>query len=705
MGRRGRNNLGKRIVGKAILILVVLALSGCATSTVDLSQYVRDGVQYGDTEGRFRGRWWNYYERGRSFADGAYWAEAEKDLRTALIGRDRDQLWPRTYGLHFIPEYFPHRELGIVLYHQGRLEEAIDELETSWDQRKSARVAYFLDEARQAQLAALGLDLPPPTVVIHSPTASDVIAEMSVEVVGMARGEAFVKTITIGEESVPIELSGKELEFSQEISLAPGQNEIKVAVTDLAGKTTETVLQTRSDVDGPALSFDEPLVLPGRITGVAYDRAGVSAVRIGAKTAQLTPTDEGLVAFSVELAREDLKAPVEYEGEDERGNVTRGRLPESSLRTVLLLDHVNPVVFAGNAIQFVPLTETVRGVFLGGQLVALAAVPVSEQAGPEVRFPNLSEGQKYFMDDIVVGVDIDSPSPITRVELNGVGLEMIPNRKVQRLSRRIRLAKGSNPIRASAEDAEGLYAEASVSVERELTEVEQISSRLKVAMLGNIWKGNSPRFENEARIIIDQLERELRFYHERFTFVNRDLLAEAMRELQISADLGSRTERLELGKVVAAELLFVGKVRRDADSFEIIVEAESTETTVVVARAEIAGRADSRDDLTRLVKNLALGIVQEFPRVRGLVARVPASNRITTNIGAVHRVNEYMKYLVFRQVEIPDPSTDGILGYETEVIAEALVRSVQPTLSTAEVLLEEGEEPPLIEVGSHVATK
>ena len=95
---------------------------------------VREGVQY---KGRFRGRWWNYYDRGRWFLDQESWEEAEQDLRVALGGRSRDQFWPRTYGLHFLPEYFPHRELGVALYGQGRLTEAIDQLETSVDQQFS----------------------------------------------------------------------------------------------------------------------------------------------------------------------------------------------------------------------------------------------------------------------------------------------------------------------------------------------------------------------------------------------------------------------------------------------------------------------------------------------------------------------------------------------------------------------------------------
>ncbi|MEX2016292.1 MAG: hypothetical protein WD873_06600, partial [Candidatus Hydrogenedentales bacterium] len=118
--------------------------------------YVRDGEQFGVTEGRFRGRWWNHYERGTSFLRGGFYAEAEEDFRGALSGRRRDQRWARTYGLHLVPAYFPHRELGITLFRQGRVEEAIDHFDTSLGMAWSARAAYYRDLARRELLASSG---------------------------------------------------------------------------------------------------------------------------------------------------------------------------------------------------------------------------------------------------------------------------------------------------------------------------------------------------------------------------------------------------------------------------------------------------------------------------------------------------------------------------------------------------------------------
>jgi len=92
---------------------------------------VKDGKEYGKVSGAFfRHRWWNYYERGLSFAEGEFFPEAVSDLEEAIQQRTRDQRMARTYGMHFM-DYFPHRELGIVYYETGDFEGAKRELEVS----------------------------------------------------------------------------------------------------------------------------------------------------------------------------------------------------------------------------------------------------------------------------------------------------------------------------------------------------------------------------------------------------------------------------------------------------------------------------------------------------------------------------------------------------------------------------------------------
>jgi tetratricopeptide (TPR) repeat protein len=126
---------------------VSLVIQGCVK--VDTTEtYEIEGKRYGVTRGLFQGRWYHYYERALSYAEGNFWQEAERDYLKAIELRDADQLRARTYGVHFV-NYFPHRELGIALYHQNRFEAAIRELEISLRSHATAKAEYYLDKARK----------------------------------------------------------------------------------------------------------------------------------------------------------------------------------------------------------------------------------------------------------------------------------------------------------------------------------------------------------------------------------------------------------------------------------------------------------------------------------------------------------------------------------------------------------------------------
>ena len=149
-GERGATELSRRYRPQArvlcvlSLLLLPCMIVGCAVEQGKV--YIKDGKQYGVTSSLiWRGEWWNYYERGSSYAEGAFWPDAIADFQEAIRQRRNDQRRARTYGLHFI-DYFPHRELGIAYYHVGRYPEAIHELETFLADAKDPQLQ---DSARQ----------------------------------------------------------------------------------------------------------------------------------------------------------------------------------------------------------------------------------------------------------------------------------------------------------------------------------------------------------------------------------------------------------------------------------------------------------------------------------------------------------------------------------------------------------------------------
>src|SRR5512135_2425415 len=106
-----------------MLRIFVIVLTVAATAVPGL-------LSAEESSGTWRGKWWNYYERGVSRSDDGDWEAARSDFSRALDLRDKDQRRARTYGMHFIA-YFPHRELGVAYYHLGDLKRSLTELETS----------------------------------------------------------------------------------------------------------------------------------------------------------------------------------------------------------------------------------------------------------------------------------------------------------------------------------------------------------------------------------------------------------------------------------------------------------------------------------------------------------------------------------------------------------------------------------------------
>lgn len=142
------------LVLAAAFVLASPLLVSCANRATP--PRVVDGVAYGVTKAPFRGRWWQYYERGVSWSLGGFWTEAEADLRACLRLRGTDARRARTYGMHFV-QCFAHRELGAVLLERNQLDEAEREVLASLAQEPSAKAEFLLEQIRARRAGS-----PPP---------------------------------------------------------------------------------------------------------------------------------------------------------------------------------------------------------------------------------------------------------------------------------------------------------------------------------------------------------------------------------------------------------------------------------------------------------------------------------------------------------------------------------------------------------------
>ena len=232
----------------------IIALAGGCNTPLD-KKYSKDGRQYGVVKGLFRERWWNFYERGSSFLQGGFYPEAIADFKEALRQRDRDQRRARTYGMHFI-DYFPHRELGASYFHTGNFSEAQKELEASLSEADSGRAKYYLNEVRRAILKTSKADTAPATINLTAGGAEAVSNRFNLKVAGVVEDDAYAHTIAVNNDPLFIELAEKKLEFSKEIKLKKGLNEIRIKTSDLLGNVSEKTVAITGDFEGPQLNVN-----------------------------------------------------------------------------------------------------------------------------------------------------------------------------------------------------------------------------------------------------------------------------------------------------------------------------------------------------------------------------------------------------------------------------------------------------------------
>ena len=92
-----------------------------------------------------QGAWYKEYELGLQAMEKQQWREAAVHFRKAIAVKPLDKSKTRTYGMHFI-EYFPHRELGICLYHLGENDAAQRQLNISLKQEPTQRASDYLKQ-------------------------------------------------------------------------------------------------------------------------------------------------------------------------------------------------------------------------------------------------------------------------------------------------------------------------------------------------------------------------------------------------------------------------------------------------------------------------------------------------------------------------------------------------------------------------------
>jgi tetratricopeptide (TPR) repeat protein len=605
----------------------------------------------------FRGTWWDFYERGLKYAEAGAWKAAIQDFRAARQQRDKEDRTARTYGVAFI-EYFPIRELGIALFHDGQYKAAVEALERSLADYPTAKAAYYYNLARAAMLRRSAADPRPPRIRIDAPADGLLTNALAMEVRGTAESKNQVATVEVNGEAQIIDAAAASQPFVQLARLTPGPNVIRVRAQDLIGQETLATVAVTVDREGPVVVIERAGRAGGliRLEGTVFDN-----VRLGPLLINGQPTTLGAGAESTFTADVPASATAwQIEAADAVGNVTRVRIPiPAELRQ------------SGRAPEIVPAAWRAQ---LVPSFLRAAALAVELEALP-------AEVQQ---ESISISWIVTSGSPVTSVKINEEAktIRQTEAGKPLIFSHILPLVEGANEVTITAADRAGATVRKTARVVRKVEEIEQIGARLAVAVLPFAFKGGpSDAYGGAFEAMVDALVNQ-----GRFKVVSRDQLERILRELKLSASgLVDPAAALKAGRLAAAEAVMVATVNESPRTAEIYAQLINTETSTVLAARDVFDPDKAPGSARAKMRELAARLKQEYPLVGGSVVTV-SNQRVAVAMGSARRVRSDMKVIVYLEGDpLVDPQTKLVLDRNIEALGEGMLKDVRPQVSFAAV--------------------
>ena len=644
------------------LVWLLTLAGGCAVQQSE-TRYTKDGKTYGQVEGAFRHRWWNYYERGLSFADGAFYEPAAADLKTAVQKRGRDQRMARTYGMHFM-DYFPHRELGVVYYLAGDFKDARRELEISLDQFPTAKARFYLDRVRKGLMEKEGKEAGPPAITLDIKEDPFWTREDPVLITGLARDDGYVSELSV--KGLPLFLDGssRRVPFKKALSLGQGKHLVEITAKNLMGAVATRRVVIHVDREGPVIALagleKTGSARPFRVTlsGTAFDDAGVAGIRVAGK--DIGFQGSGSVNFRESITTDGDS--IEIVALDRLGNKTSAHIDLKDF------SHVRRPIMVASAAS-------------GPGLLNLAGLPGSKDTRPpKIELKGWTGSQTVYMEKAYIEGKIKDESNIESLYVAGTPILKQKGRYVF-FSHLAELHPGENAITIEAEDEAGNRSREEIVITRKIPKALQLAERLSLTVLPFEQKGEIPEsslFFQDGLInaLVDQ---------NRFRLIERDKLDVILQEQSLSrTKLIDKSTALRLGKLVAAKSILTGSIVETRTGIEIVARMIDTETSEILATNDVYDEAEGLPEIRELAQGMAVKFHRDFPLLGGIVVK-RKGKEIFTDIGQ-GKITPLRRLIVYHETPVKHPVTGKILGSDNEIKGHALVNQVTPGMSKAEII-------------------
>ena len=684
-----------------IIIIATATFSGCGADSEKI--YAKNGKEYGKLQGSFRHRWWNYYERGLSYADGEFYQEALADFKKAILQREKDQRMARTYGMHFI-DYFPHREAGITCYQMGDPERAMTELELSLSQFPSAKAHFYLDRVRKALIELKGKDIPPPILTIDFKTDEVWTRQDSLLISGTASDKHYVAEITINGIPLFLEASKKIIAFEKILPFFQGRHLIEVKAKNLLGKTTKRQIVVNVDREGPMITLegiDIDRDRAGRtivtISGSIYDKAGPSKLKINGRSISIRGETEFFFIESLEVKGDDF----ELVSMDRLGNQTSARIfLKSNLNEIESKQGKAPHnnLFFKSGVQnpgskscfpghmpvlLASADSDARGLFMAGIFGPRDIHP------PCISLEGWSDKQTVFMERVYIEGQVRDESNIVSLRVNQNPILRREGRCII-FGHLVDLQVGENDIVIEARDEAGNTVARKIRIIRKTPKVFLLNERLCLTAypFGVYTLGINP-FRQKSNIPGDSL-----YFHDklisalvdqnRFRVVERDKLAVILQEHKLSlTKLIDKNTALKIGNLIQAKSIIIGNIFESRTGIEIVARLIDTETSEILATRDVYAELKDYPALRSMAKVMAVKFHRDFPLSDGLIIQ-QQGKYIVTDLGK-DKLRAQRRLIIYREKPIKHPISEKMLGMDNVIKGRARVTRVMAETSKAEI--------------------
>jgi tetratricopeptide (TPR) repeat protein len=238
------------------IILILLLCTGCPAPYRHL---YKEGVRYCVTDGLFKSRWEDYYERAMSCYSGGFYNEALIDIDKAIVIKkhEKDERMVRTHGMHYI-DCFVNRDKGLILYALKQYDKAKNQLELSIQHEPSDKAFHYLDLTRKKLIDKSSKSQP--VIHLEIPETNQTVIRtnaLPLFVSGYASDQDFIESIIIHKKTVFIECSQKKIEFNVPLHLKEGHHNIRLIARNLHQIPSEKIISVHIDRSGPMVYINK----------------------------------------------------------------------------------------------------------------------------------------------------------------------------------------------------------------------------------------------------------------------------------------------------------------------------------------------------------------------------------------------------------------------------------------------------------------